>query len=561
MLKKQGKLGEALDYYRQGLALDDSDPQANYNLGLALWQQGRSAEAVPQLRRAVELNPFIPDGYNTLGLVEMELGAFDAAERAFRDAIAAYPGSLTAFLNLSSVLTQAGRTQDAITFLQWAIGLHGHAAIAGRLAPLLEDAGQLEEAGKILRAALEERPDDGDLRERLAALYMRKGRFLEALTQLQTAVRSNPERATAHMRIFALGQILGQPELALEHQSLALGITRVFTEKGADDRLPQLMILNAPGDWKANLPTDFIIRRDRWGAVHQYYLDPSRDPELIELPRVDAVLCAVAEPDLTRPELASAARLLERLGLPVINHPHCVAETCRDRVARLLADIPDLLVPVTLRLGPGDAAQRLADAMKEGLLQFPLLIRPVGTHAGDGMRLVETGPVLAEVLGNYGAGEVYVSQFVDYRNEDDHYRKYRVIVVDGHPYPFHLGLSRRWMVHYYNSDPADPAQMNREEEHFLADFPAVFNERLQTVLKEMHRRLRIEIFAVDCAITADGRLLLFEVDVGAVVHAMDDPRQFAHKHKYVPRIFDAIQAMIHGRIAQHRAGLIEGRAK
>jgi hypothetical protein len=83
----------------------------------------------------------------------------------------------------------------------------------------------------------------------------------------------------------------------------------------------------------------------------------------------------------------------------------------------------------------------------------------------------------------------------------------------------------------------------------LANFETVFAAPLRQTFVEMAQRLEIDFFGVDCTIGPDGRLLLFEVDVGVIVHVMDDPVRHAYKHKYVPRIFDAVRKMIEGRIA------------
>ena len=69
----------------------------------------------------------------------------------------------------------------------------------------------------------------------------------------------------------------------------------------------------------------------------------------------------------------------------------------------------------------------------------------------------------------------------------------------------------------------------------------------------MARRLELDFFGVDCSIAPDGRLLLFEVDVGVIVHVMDDPVRHAYKHRYVPHIFAAVRKMIEARIAAQMA--------
>ena len=49
-------------------------------------------------------------------------------------------------------------------------------------------------------------------------------------------------------------------------------------------------------------------------------------------------------------------------------------------------------------------------------------------------------------------------------------------------------------------------------------------------------------------VDADGRLLLFEADIAAIVHLMDPVEMFAYKHRHMPRIFDAFAALLRHRI-------------
>ena len=549
MLKKQGSLTEAVAHYRRGIELDPANAQAHYNCGLALTMLGQSKEARDALEEAVKLNPFIVNAFNALGLAEAELGHDEAAIEAFRKAIAINPQATPAYHNLATIARRVGRLDIAREAMQWGVAVHGHKAMGTAYAQVLEDLGQVEAAYRAFEQALAEDANNADTWEALAGLHFRQHRFAESLEALRRAVAIDPKRAEVHMRIHTMAQIVGDRALALEHQRLALELTRLFTENGPDTLRPHLLILKAAGDWQANLPTDFIIRREDWGAVYHYFVAPDQVPPLEELPLCDLIFNAVAEPDLTRPELATAGAIITGLAQPALNQPEQVARTGRADIAALLADLPHCWVPASLRLPGDNAAATLAAALGDDRLALPLLIRPVGTHAGQGVQLVETEAALPGALAALAGGDLYATRYVDYRNADGLFRKYRVILVDGRPYPFHMAISKNWLVHYYNAVLDNPAMMDREEERFLAEFETVFPATLREALAEMARRLKLDFFGVDCSIAPDGRLLLFEVDVGVIVHVMDDPVRHAYKHRHVPRIFEAVKAMIEARIA------------
>ena len=58
----------------------------------------------------------------------------------------------------------------------------------------------------------------------------------------------------------------------------------------------------------------------------------------------------------------------------------------------------------------------------------------------------------------------------------------------------------------------------------MADFDAGFALRHAAALADIDARIGLDYFGIDCAETPDGRLLVFEVDIAMIVHAMDDRR-------------------------------------
>ncbi|HIJ63628.1 MAG TPA: tetratricopeptide repeat protein [Rhodospirillaceae bacterium] len=545
MLKQRGDLADALDSYKVSVRLNPNDAQAQLNYGLALRAIFQSAKAAEALQQAAELNPFLPDVFNTLGLTLIDLNRTSEAGDAFRKAIAAQPGAYTAYRNLAAVLVRTQQIGEAVDLLRWAIPSLGLATVGPDLVELMTESGQTGEAISVLRDLVETAPSDAGAWEQLGTLLLRQGRFAESLAALQRAVAEDDGRASAHMRIFSVAQILDQPDLALAHQQRALARTRLYSETGGNAGRPTLLIVKAAGDWQANLPTEFIIRNSDWNAVHTYFVDPDQGPDLNRLPRFDLILNALGEADLLERELAVVAALRDTLPtVPFFNDPLRIARSGRQTMAEDLSGIADCLVPASFRLAVTGAVAAICDLIGQGRLSFPLVIRPVGTHAGQGMLLVSDLAELEAAVSGIDREFLYVVQFVDYRSADGLFRKYRVSIVDGTPYPFHMAVSKRWMVHYYNAEIDDHSQMDREEEHFLAHFDDVFGEAPRQAIAEIHRRVGLDIFALDCAIGRDGRLIVFEVAVNAIIHLMEDPQKYAYKHKYVPRIFDAVRAML-----------------
>ena len=88
----------------------------------------------------------------------------------------------------------------------------------------------------------------------------------------------------------------------------------------------------------------------------------------------------------------------------------------------------------------------------------------------------------------------------------------------------------------------------------MASFDDDFAQRHRAAFERLYERIGLDYFAIDCAETVDGRLLLFEADVAMIVHAMDPPELFAYKQPQMRKVFDAFQAMLRRRAAAGASG-------
>ena len=192
----------------------------------------------------------------------------------------------------------------------------------------------------------------------------------------------------------------------------------------------------------------------------------------------------------------------------------------------------------------------LADIAAE--LQFPVIIRPRGSHAGVGLAKVDDRAAITRYLAERAEQEFFVSRFVDYTNEDGLFRKYRVVFVDGRPYACHMAIADRWDIWYLNAGMSESAAKRLEEETFMRTFDIGFARRHATALAGMTERIGLDYFTIDCAENKRGELLIFEADNTAVVHNMDLPELFPYKPPQMRKIFEAFAAMLSGRARQGR---------
>jgi glutathione synthase/RimK-type ligase-like ATP-grasp enzyme len=175
---------------------------------------------------------------------------------------------------------------------------------------------------------------------------------------------------------------------------------------------------------------------------------------------------------------------------------------------------------------------------------FPLIVRPIDSHAGHDLLKVEDAGALAAYLARQPAPAFYLAPFVDYSGLDGQFRKYRIVLIDGVAYLCHLAISSHWMVHYLNAGMDESADKRAEEARAMLAFDEGFAVRHAAALADIDRRIGLPYLGIDCAETKDGKLLIFEVDNAMVVHAMDDPARYPYKQPAMARVFAAFAAML-----------------
>jgi hypothetical protein len=138
----------------------------------------------------------------------------------------------------------------------------------------------------------------------------------------------------------------------------------------------------------------------------------------------------------------------------------------------------------------------------------------------------------------------YVARYVEYRGPDGQFRKYRIVLIDQRPYVCHMAISDSWVVHYMSAGMVESASKRAEEARFFAAFDDDFARRHHDALLCIAQRTELEYVGIDCGETPDGELLVFEVDSGMTVHAMDPVDLFPYKQPQMGKVFRAFRQML-----------------
>lgn len=198
-LKQQGKLNEAVAWYRRALTSDPASADAHYLLGNTLIQQGKFDEAEAHYRRAVALNPHFAEAHNNLGNVLKRHSKLDEAATHYRRATILKPNFSDAHVNLGNALQDQGRADEAASQYRRALALNPDFAEAhSNLANALNRQGKLDEAMVEYRRALELKPGLSEAHNNLGTVLQARGKTAEAIAHYHRALSLAPECAGAY---------------------------------------------------------------------------------------------------------------------------------------------------------------------------------------------------------------------------------------------------------------------------------------------------------------------------------------------------------------------------
>lgn len=218
----------------------------------------------------------------------------------------------------------------------------------------------------------------------------------------------------------------------------------------------------------------------------------------------------IADPDLCSKALRIASVNAARLGRPWFNHPDRIIATTRERVAAALQGIDGLIVPRVVRCSAA-CGRDVVEAIAEGGLRYPVLLRSVGEHGGRTLVRVD-GPDAERAFERAVAAgkDLYLTEFHDFADEDGLYRRYRLAVVGGEVFIKSVVMGAGWNLHASSRiwDDTTIAQ----ERQIIDTFDTALAPRIRPVIDAIYDRLGLDYFGIDCAVRSDGSIVLFEAN-------------------------------------------------
>ncbi len=222
-LGNRGKTAEAMENYRNSLAINPNYEDALNNLGHALAEAGHYAEAIPLYRAALAVRPNHVEVHNNLGNALSETGQVDEAIRHYEFVLGRNPRHPSANNNYGIALAMKGRLNEAMDHFRTALREKpDYAGAYSNLGNAYAAARQFDQAEGAFKKAMELSPRDPQARNNYANVLCERNLLPEAIVQYQIALRLRPVNPETHLNLAVALLRAGQKTTARNHLEAAL---------------------------------------------------------------------------------------------------------------------------------------------------------------------------------------------------------------------------------------------------------------------------------------------------------------------------------------------------
>ena len=187
ILKKKGRIEEALIINQKIVEINPKDVEALYNLGNTFKELYRLEEARTNYKIAIKLQPEHFGAHNNLGIVLKELGEFEDAEISFKYLIKLKPNNVEAINNLGNILKE----------------LH-----------------KVKEAKKAFQDSIKLKPNYAEAHYNMGIMFEESGEFAKAKKKYETVVKLDPSHVRAHYSLSKLKTFDKEDEHFTQMQNL-----------------------------------------------------------------------------------------------------------------------------------------------------------------------------------------------------------------------------------------------------------------------------------------------------------------------------------------------------
>lgn len=472
--------------------------------GLQFLEANNLQAAESKFARSLEFIPDRVSTLNNLAAIKIKLDKFAEAEDLARKAITAEDQSPESWSNLGIALTAMTRHEEALQAYDRALDSNPACAQAwlNKAKTLLE----LKKYDEALTACDQ-------------ALKLNPGQYENLYTKsLILKELDHPDEAQK-VYLMSLGaRVASSPVFVAERRPTQKADVLIISHNPTIDGLFQsfenlhVQCSNFPGQL-AN------VFQDEFHFSYVFESDAMRLSARKQISQPGLVInnCANGELVLSEGKLSGLTALVDSFGVPVINHPSKVVQSVRDVSTELLANLPGIRVPKTMRFSSGGRTSDELVREIEGQYDYPVITRTLSFQEGEGMTKVDSREVLVAVLSSGLPEKFYVTEFVDSQGGNPFFRKIRAAVVRDEIIITRVDYDSYWNVHGRKSEKRVPFYLeNRhlldEEKRICKDPEAALGRAAIESLRAIRNRIPLDVFGIDFEVNADGMLIFYEAN-------------------------------------------------
>ena len=270
----------------------------------------------------------------------------------------------------------------------------------------------------------------------------------------------------------------------------------------------------------SNFPSQLMARKAaRYRFLSIFAGSPARAlPEaLAQHERAITLNNTVNAESLRRGMLSAVEAHEQAIGLPIVNAAAKAVRCTPPETAEMLRGIPNLIVP---RIQHFRLAAGLETALRrriEELFTRPVLLRSVGEQEAKGLVLARTREDIEQFLADQlarGGSDFYAIEFAGHQHPNGMHRRLRAAFVAGEPTLIRADYDDQWLVQGRKFDRI--IQHYARDKALLADADGLVThpERLGAAalatLREVGKRIPLDIFGMDLDVDGEGRVIFFE---------------------------------------------------
>jgi tetratricopeptide (TPR) repeat protein len=211
----EDKYAEAEKSFRRALEFNPQAGRAHTGLAEVFVESGKFNEAISEAKAAIAAGDDRALTHSLLGEALTLDKNYDEAMASLDEALKREPKNATALRYRAEVFIARNQLPRAVSDLQAALAIEKIAPTMQRLAEVYHQTKQYPEAANLYQQVLASEPTNHQARAALAAVMIESGKLAEAIVELETLIKTQPDQAKLRAQLAEL-YLAAQPEKALE---------------------------------------------------------------------------------------------------------------------------------------------------------------------------------------------------------------------------------------------------------------------------------------------------------------------------------------------------------